>query len=184
MNDRVSLVVANLGPVVVVEPVQTPCRELLRTRLRARTIVVTGCIGDSTDLLDLVQTAQTRFDSGEPYLPRKYVAAVLIVRKLESGHYWGGKNKGYMYASDLPKGRGVPDEFASISAEVANDLLLKDILIKKPSGGKSKYALNPDRKSEVYAICENAEFLDVSLRDALCRDTDEVSARLLDRREQ
>lgn len=109
-----------------------------------------------------------------------FVAAVLIVRKLEAGHYWGGNAKGYMYADVLAKGRGVPDQFADIVAHVAHVLLLKGVLIRKPSQGRAKYALNPKRKSEVYAIVEAAAFHNEALRRLLNKDPKEVSARIID----
>ena len=178
--DIVSQVIQVPGPVILVEKVQSRARELLRQHLRSRSVVVVTPCADSTDLYEAVQTARVRFESGEPFLPRKLVVAILLLQKLERGHYWGGNAKRYMYQADLAKARGVDEKFANITPQVANDLLLKDVLIKKPSGGKVKYALNPDRKAEIYAIIERREFLNGDLERVLLKDKEEVSARELD----
>jgi hypothetical protein len=143
------------GPVVLVENVQRKPLEELRRRLRTRAIVMTEVVSDSTNLLEVAIEAKRRFDSGEPFLPRKLIVAVLIVRKLRKGNYWAGKEKGYLWYDDLTKGRGVDERYADIAHEVANDLLQHEILIFKLSQGKRKYALNPKRKPEVHAFFES-----------------------------
>lgn len=178
--DLVSQVCWRCGPVVLVEKVQTKPTEILRSRLRFRSIVLIVNAADSTDIWNGLCDARKRFESGEPFLPRKLVLAILIVRKLIQGHYWGGKDKGYMYLADLPKGRGVSEEFADITAEVANMLLLNGLLIKKPSKRRPKYALNPARKDEVHAIADTTQFRNRVLYDNLAKDRNEVSARILD----
>lgn len=178
VRDIITQVRQTVGPLVLSEPVQTKPRELLREALRSRTVVLVEPAGDSTDIYRLLEDARRRFESGEPYLPRKFVAAVLIVRKLAAGHYWGGNAKGYMYADVFAKGRGVP--FADIVVHVAHVLLVKGVLITKPSQGRTKYALNPERKAEVYSIVENASFDKKALHRLLTKDKNEVSARLLE----
>ncbi|MBU0717525.1 MAG: hypothetical protein KJ749_04690 [Planctomycetes bacterium] len=171
------------GPVVLLEKVQTKAREILRSRLRSKSIVLVASAVDPTDIWESLIQARHRFESGEPHLPRKLVVAILLVRKLEHGHYWAGNAKGYLYLDDLGKGRGVPEEFADITPQVAADLYLHDILIKKPSQGRKKYALNPDRKSEVHMIVEQGAFENERLRVLLEKDRTEVSARVLDCRQ-
>ncbi len=140
---------------------------------------MTEFVGDSTDLLGVVVEARRRFDSGEPFRPRKFVVAVLIVRKLRKGNYWAGKEKGYLWHDDLAKGRGVDERYAEIAHVVANDLLQNEILIFKTSQGKKKYALNPARKPEVHAIANNGTFWNKRLEEIVMADTEEVSAYLL-----
>ncbi len=164
------------GPVVLVESVQRKPLEELRTRLRARSVVMTEFVGDAADLLSAVLEARRRFDTGEPFLPRKFVVAVLIVRKLRKGNYWGGKEKGYLWYDDLAKGRGVDERYADIVHEVANDLCLHGILIFKKSQGKKKYALNPSVKPEVHAIANDGTFRYKRLEKILMADKQEVSA--------
>ena len=180
VRDIILMVRQTVGPLVLIKPVQTKPRELLREALRSRTVILVEPAGDSTDIYRILDEARQRFESGEPFLPRKFVVAVLIVRKLEAGHYWGGNAKSYMYETDLAKGRGVPEQFADIASKVANDLLLKDVLIRKSSNRKTKYALNPERRPEVYAIVENASFHNQALDRLLAKDKNEVSARILE----
>jgi hypothetical protein len=136
-------------------------------------------VGDSTDLWKAVEEARARHEAGEPLLARKFVLAVLLVRKLRNGHYWRGNAKGYLWYSDLAKGRGVDERFADIVQEVANDLFIHEILVKKISQGKSKYALNPDRKEEVHAIADTGTFHNKRLKHVLERDQRKESASYL-----
>lgn len=176
-----SRVVGRIGPVVVVEKVQTPAKEHLRELLRHRSVVVVTHASDTTQILDSLNCARSRYLTGEPFLPRKFVVAVLILRKLERGNYWGGgaKNKAYAYADELAKGRGVDEQFADIAREVANDLFLHDLLVSKPSKGRTKYALNPSQRESVHAAVNDCSFGE-KLRRVLVKDQNEVSARLLD----
>lgn len=175
-------VVSDLGPVVILEPVQTPAKERLRTLLRSRSVVVVSQSIDPTDIWQDLELAKQRFDTGEPFLPRKFVVAILILRKLIKGDYWGGgaKNKAYAYADELAKGRGVDDQYADVASEVANVLRLNDLLKSKPGNNRTKYALNSDRRAEILAAAEHCDFQDERLRNVLMRDTREVSARELD----
>jgi len=164
------------GPVVLIQPVQRKPLEILRNRLHTRSIVLVSTVSDSTDLWQELEQARRRFESGEPYLPRKYIVAVLLVRKLRKGNYWAGKDKGYLWGGDLAKGRGVDERYADVIHEVANDLLQHQILITKTSQGKKKYALNPGRKPEVHAIANDGTFWNKHLEQILMRDTAEESA--------
>jgi len=182
-NDLFSRIAGALGPVIIVEQVQTAPRENLRRLLRSRTIVsVADCIQGPEDLWQELETARKRFQSGEPFLPRKFVVAVLILRKLIHGDYWGGgaKYKAYAYVDNLAKGRGVDDQFSDVTSEVANDLINKGMLLKKPSNRRKKCALNPERRGEIIEAATSHTFRDEPLERLLLRDKQEVSARLLD----
>jgi hypothetical protein len=175
------------GPVFLIEPVQKTAKELLRERLRVKAPVLIERVGNADELWHHFNQARERYLAFCPVLPRRFVAAVLIVRKLIRGHYWGGKEKGYLYADDLAKGRGVDEGFADIAADVANDLLIKNILIRKPSKGRAKYALNPNRKDIIHLIgaCTTTqEFPEPDeimkrLKHSLVNDNAEVAAALL-----
>lgn len=182
VRDLCSRVGQQLGPVVLIEPVQTQSRELTRDRLRNRTIVVVVPASNSTDVWGALAVAKERFESGEPLLPRKFVVAILLLRKLIRGNYWGGgaKNKAFAYLDDLAKGRGVDEKFADVIPEVANDLCLKGLLVKKPSQSRKKYGLNPTSRAEIFNATESLSFSDESLHRILMGDRREVSARLLD----
>jgi hypothetical protein len=167
------------GPVVLLERVQRKALENLRGRLRTRAVVMVEAVADSADLWQVLEVARRRFESGEPFLPRKYVVAVLIVRKLRKGNYWAGKEKGYLWQEDLARGRGVDERYSDIAHVVANDLLQHGILIFKTSQGTKKYALNPARKPEIHAIANDGTFGNAKLEKILMRDTDLESAYLL-----
>lgn len=167
------------GPVVLLEGVQRKAMENLRERLRTRSIILVQSVSDSGELWAVLDEARRRFESGEPFLPRKFVVAVMIVRKLRKGNYWAGKEKGYLWQDDLAKGRGVDERYADIAHVVANDLLQHEILIFKTSQGKKKYALNPVKKPEVHAFANDGTCWNQRLEEILMKDTEELSAYLL-----
>lgn len=167
------------GPVVLLEKVQRRALEDLRQRLRTRAVILVPMVTEAEGLWETLEDARERFQSGEPFLPRKFIVAVLIVRKLRKGNYWGGKEKGYLWHDDLAKGRGLDERYADIAHVVANDLLQHGILIFKTSQGKKKYALNPAGKPEVHAIANDGTFRNERLEAILMKDKEEVSAYLL-----
>jgi hypothetical protein len=113
-------------------------------------------------------------------LPRKYVAAVLLVRKLYRWKYWGGtREKNFLWVDDLAKGRGVDVSLADIIPEVASDLCQEGILQPKygSAGARKKgqkYALNGERRCEIELIVRQGYFQDERLRHHLMRDRNEV----------
>lgn len=133
----------------------------------------------SADVLNQLQHARSQHLAGEPMLPRKLVIALLLIAKLERHQMWGGKNKGYMWFSDLAKGRGVAEEFADQLPAVINDLFSRGLLIQKPSGGKKKHALCPQMRREIHEILRTRKFSD-DVHRILSRDTRLASARHLD----
>ena len=146
----------------------------LRAKLRTFAIVVHADVTCSTSLLGAVSDTVRRHIQGEPLLPRKFVLAVLLVRKLHRGLYWAGNAKGYLWGSDLAKGRGVDEQYRDIVQEVTNLLLMNGILTFKTSKGSKKYALNPDNKREVYKILEEEQFPQ-NVERSLFRDDQFVS---------
>lgn len=178
-TDVLARILQNPGPVVIFDSAQRKPLEILRSRLLRRSVVCVVCPSDSTELWASMCDIKGRHESGEPLLPRKLVAAVLLVRKLYRGKYWGGtRNKNFMWTSDLAKGRGVPEEFQDIIQEVANDLFLSGLLIRK--GGLPKVALNPKRRREIDDVRLRAHFFDGRLDQVLMRDRNLISARLLE----
>jgi hypothetical protein len=167
------------GPVVLLENVQQKPLADIREKLGIHAVLLVESAADPTDLWAIVDDARQRHINGEPLLARKLVAAVLIVRKLRHGNHWGGNAKGYLWHYDLAKGRGVPEQFSDIVGEVANDLLLQDILIYKTSKGLKKYALNPERKAEIHAIADDGFFQNPHLERILLRDRRQESASYL-----
>ncbi len=151
---------------------------------RNRAVVLVKAPTSSDGLMASIVEAWRRHETGEPLLASKLIVSVLIVRKLKARHYWGGKAKEYLWASDLAKGRGVDERFADIAPEVANDLFLSGILIKKTSQGQPKYALDPERKSEVHDIADQATFRNKQLERVLMRDQQQEGASYLHKHQE
>lgn len=175
-----SRVQSDPGPVIICGKAQKrPCA-ILRNRL----LFVVSCIdvdpASAQELADRIVEARDGHGTRKPLIPRKLAVALCIMRKLERRHAWGGSNKGYEWSYNIPKGRGVDEQFADVVPEVVNDLKNKGILIDKRSRGYRKYALNPDRRTEIYGMLERHTFEDESLLRVLTRDKRRVSARVLD----
>lgn len=179
INDATAVIKSAVGPCVLLRNVQNRVLIELRERLQHQTMVLTGKVDGPETILTLLENARDLHIAGEPMLPRKLIIALLLFGKLERHQMWAGKNKGYMWASDLGKGRGIDKEFADQLPAVINDLYLHEILIRKKSGGKNKYALNPARRREIYEMCGTLKFPE-KLHEILYRDTRVASARHLD----
>jgi hypothetical protein len=80
------------------------------------------------------------------------IVALLVMAKLEANHMWAGNAKGYMWAADIPKGRGVDEMYKDRTPHVLNLLYQHHLLVKKPSQGKAKYALNVQCRTEIYEV--------------------------------
>jgi len=179
-KDIFALVMQAPGPVVVFDCAQTQARENLFERLRLRAVANLVTTADSTTLWERIALAPDSHRAGEPLLPRKYVAAVLLVRKLFNHKYWGGNNnKNFIWADELANGRGVDPCFADIIRIVANDLCLKGILVPKYAGGRrtkgQKYALN------IESVYYKGEFFDENLLRNLMRDPSRLPRSFLTR---
>ena len=183
INDVAATIRSEIGPCVLLRNVQRRVVVELRERLIGRTSVWVENPRNATDILNVLQEARDYHLRGEPMLPRKLVIALLLATKLERHNMWGGRNKGYMWASDLPKGRGLSEEFADQLPEVIGDLFSHNLIIQKPSRGKNKYALNPNRRQEIYEIIRTRKFPE-NLHTILSRNARLASARHLDNLEQ
>lgn len=169
------------GPVILLENVQAAARIDLQRRLRSRVVVVCEAVADSTELWNVVVEARRRHLAGEPFLPRKFVVAVLLVRKLRHNNRWSGNSKGFMWVYDLAKGRGVDEKYKDIVEEVAEDLVGHGILVSKTSEGLQKYALNPNIRPAIHTIADAATFPPqvAQLEAALMRDPQQEPAAIL-----
>lgn len=178
--DICSQVIANPGPVVLVNPVQQAVVVTLRDRLAGHAVVLVCDVTCTDDLVAKLTEAQELHESGEPQIPRRRVVAFLLLRKLEREVMWAGKNKGYMWASDIPKGRGLNEKFSDDVPAVISLLLQDGLLIFKTSQGKRKYALNPERREEIYEILRERRFPQSSCTRIFERDERLESVRHLD----
>lgn len=179
INDAVSAIKANSGPSVLLRPVQQRVFEDLRRKLSGRSIVLIGKADNAADILALMEESRDKHLTGEPMLPQKFIVSLLLIAKLEKHQMWGGKNKGYMWASDLAKGRGLDEMFASRVSDVILDLGLQDFLIRKTSNRKPKYGLNPNMRNEIYEALRTREFPE-EIQSRLMADAQLDSARALD----
>lgn len=169
-----------LGPVIILEKVQAPPREKVRELLRSYTPVLVREVHDSTELLEVISDARSKFLIGEPLLPKKFVTALLVLGKLYAENYWAGNAKGYIWRDDIPKGRGIPPDVVDKVHEVVKDLLNIGLLVSKKSCGLPKYALNQQRRQEITTILDESSFRDRNIQRMFTKDKDEVSARLVD----
>lgn len=178
-RDFCSMVLQSPGPVVLLRQVKNSTLEEIRSRLGARVPVMVEEIAAIEDLLAALNQAIQQFESGEPLLALDLAVAFLMVRKLDQEHMWTGNAKGYLWAGDIPKGRGLDAKYEPRVANVLNILLQQGIVVFKTSNGKKKYALNPLRREEIYEILRNRKFPD-TIERPLLRHPALESVRALD----
>lgn len=179
INDVSSVIIAAPGPCILIRNVQQKVVTGLRNKVYGRSVVLVGEPNDSVDLLGLFEHARELHLIGEPMLPRKLVVALLLVGKLERHQMWGGRNKGFMWASEIPKGRGLDEKFHDCVPAIIGDLLTAGLLIFKTSNGKRKYALNPKCRAAIHETLRSFRF-PAEVQEILERDYDLESARELD----
>ena len=185
VTDILSRVGSDLGPVLIFGSAQAAPRQEVKQRLAGKTIVRVANPSDSTEMWSDLLELRNLFASGEPFLPRRRVATMLIVRKLHRCDYWGGShNKNFIWSDDIANGRGVDPAFKDIAQAVANFLLLKGILVAKYGHGKRKkrqqYALNSDRRNDIQRLANEGQISDRSVQHWFYKDDQVTSARVLD----
>lgn len=166
------------GPIVLIAGVKKGALADLREKVGTLAVIDVVSETDPFTLMDHLTRVRALHEAGQPLISRKKAVAILLVRKMRRYHYWAGKDKGYIWHTDLAKGRGVDERYSDIIQEIANDLELHGILISKISKGQRKYALNPENKRAVHAIAQNGSFED-RLGKILLRDPNTVSAAVL-----
>jgi hypothetical protein len=175
-----SLIGQDRGPVLVVGAIKQAPIAVLTSKLMLECVVShlkapNGTEHLCTEMCEILR----RHQQGEPYVPLRYAAAVQIFRKLQKHKYWGGEalNKSFIWASDLPKGRGITDAIAPHVLLVANELATRNLLKTKHSRGDLKYALDRDGLPTVNAIFErNWLQLDKGLQTWLMNSENTVPA--------
>lgn len=158
VRDFHSRVLQDPGPVLLLRPVQENTIVEVRRRIGVRVPVDVCDVTCVEELEAALDRLCGQFDAGEPAQALDLVVALLLMRKLDQEHMWTGNAKGYMWASDIPKGRGLKEEFAPRVPHVLNVLLQRGYLASKTSKGKTKYALNPDRRKDIYDVLRNRGF--------------------------
>lgn len=183
VTDVLSRVGSELGPVLIFGSAQTAPRREVRQSLVHKTVVKLTDPADSTHLWSDLRELRDVFASGEPFLPRRLVATMLIIRKLHRHKYWGGGHeKNFIWGDELANGRGVDPTFKDIAQDIANFLRLKGVLVVKYGGGKKgqKYALNPGRMDDIQSLANDGQVADVSVQHWFYKDDVLESARILD----
>lgn len=177
--DFCSMVGQKLGPVLMLQPIKSSVLEGVRLRLAANVPVAAELICNDDELKRAVATVIGQFENGEPMTGMDVVVGLLIMAKLDDGHMWAGNAKGYMWVSDIPKGRGVDEKYKGRVPHVLNIMFQHGLLVKKTSQGKSKYALNPDKKPDIYDMLRGRKFSAV-IEGYLLRYQQLESVRALD----
>lgn len=167
------------GPVLLIRPVQNRTIELVREKLGGFVPVVVCDAYEIGALRASIADICQRHRGGEPHEALDVVVAFLLMRKLDLEHMWTGNAKGYMWASDIPKGRGVDDKYSGRVPHVLNTLLQEDIVVYKISNSKRKYALNPEKRELIYGYLRERRLPD-GLHRKLSRTNDVESVRVLD----
>jgi hypothetical protein len=150
-----SKVAKSVGPVLILGAIKQAPITVLTTKLVTKCVIChVKNLMHADSVREAIVEILNRHQKGEPYVPIRLAATLQILWKLQKGKYWGGsaKNKAFIWASDLPKGRGITDAIAPHVLMVANELTLKGLLKSKTSQGDLKYALNRDFLPTMHAI--------------------------------
>lgn len=174
-----ALVLQSPGPILLLRPVQIRTIELIRDRLGGRLPIDVREIETVEALRDAVVAVEQRFDAGEPFISLDLVVALLLIRKLDKERMWGGNAKGYMWAEDIPNGRGLDEKYSGRVPHVMNILFQQELLIFKKSGSSKKYALNPDMRGAIYDALRS-RILPGKAQGYLTRGDTEEPTRALD----
>lgn len=147
-----SMVGQKPGPVLLLQPLKATVLDRIRVRLAVTVPVAVPTISSEAELHEAVTSVIDHFTNGEPLVAIDIIVALLVMAKLEANHMWAGNSKGYMWAADIPKGRGVDEKYKNRTPHVLNVLYQHDLLVKKPSQGKSKFALNDQCRTNIYEV--------------------------------
>jgi hypothetical protein len=150
-----SKIAKSVGPVLILGSIKREPITVLSTKLMTKCVIShVRELPHPDKVREVIVEILDRHAKGEPYVPLRLAATLQILWKLQKGDYWGGgsKNKAFIWASDLPKGRGVTDVIAPHVLMVANELHLKDVLQAKTSQGDLKYALKKESLQTMHAI--------------------------------
>lgn len=157
--DFCSRVRAHIGPVLLVRPIRNPDLNVVQRELGTRTPVSVHNAYDNATLAEAWGLVKHAADNGEPLLASNIIAALLLMNKLDAERKWTGHNdKGYMWADDLPKGRGFDEKFKPYLPLVLTILFQCELITNKISKGKTKWALNPGKRAEIYNILRLRDF--------------------------
>lgn len=184
-REKYAVIAQSLGPVLFVGGLDAKAIQALEIKLDSR-VFTRRCPAptDSADIYESMLEALARHKSGEPEVPRKFVAALLLVRKLERRRYWGGNAKNFLTVNDLAKGRGLDEAYGDVAHGIADYLASEHrrvrLLSSKLGDRYAKYACNNERRAAVYTFLRERWVDDEDVMRWLKSDPCRVSARELD----
>ena len=178
-RDFASQILENRGPILFVNPVKAGALAHLRSKIGNDCVVEAYEMTCEADVIAGIELLQEMHLDGEPRIPRRQVVALLILAKLWKQDCWGGNNKSYMWAKDIPKGRGVPIKYKADVPELLNLMFLHGLLQSKPSKGGTKFALINSDRPTVAKVLKRRQFPQ-SLQLVLEQSGITLSARILD----
>lgn len=167
------------GPVLLLQNVQTKTVELIREKLGTLVPILVVSVGAIEELRATLMRVCDLHAQGLPHAPLDVVVGLLMVRKLDQERMWGGNAKGFMWADNIPKGRGLDAKFEGRVPHVLNMLYQRGIIVLKTSQSQKKYALNQDRREEIYDILRARKF-PADIQGVLSRCGELESVRSLD----
>lgn len=177
--DFASSVIQSLGPVLLLQPIQSNSHAAIHLRLSDKVPVHRRTTSDITELSQAIGEAIDAFSNGEPTIALDLAVAVMLMHKLDSNLKWAGNDKSYMWGDDLRKGRGFDEEYSPRLPSVLRILQAGEVLVYKLSKNKRKYALNPAMRPQIHEMMRKRKFPDAVQRGLLSND-ERVSARIID----
>lgn len=178
-----SLVGAKPGPVLIIGKLKWQAVQALREQLLMRyEIVECEAPTCAQDVFECASAAVAAHAEGDPKVPRRMAATLLVLRKLKRGGYWGGEsvNKNYLWPDEIAKGRGVPEEYAPDARDAANTLINLGWMRRVKKQGSWKWCLNLDRREDIHTLLDTRATTDQTLSAYMHNDRRMVSARELD----
>lgn len=178
-QDFCSMVLQDIGPVLLLQPIQARSAQEIMRRLGGRVPIGEVSITSMAELDTAIAQATSDFEAGEPRVALDIAVALLLMHKLDRNHMWAGNAKGYMWAADIPKGRGLDQKYAPRLPVVINALIQGELLTYKTSQGKRKYALDPTMRANIHDILRTRKFPEAT-ETSLLRHRETESIRVLD----
>ena len=168
------------GVVIFVEPVDRNAVAEFRRRTPTAPVLVVGATSHD-ELFSAAVRGRQLHERGEPLLPRKVVAASLLVRWLLSNNYWGSGQGSHSMAYPNLLAGALPQRLRDMTFQVANDLKQADLLVTKEKGKILKWGLNAkkDVRHAILALARTGEVVISHLRQVMERDSRQESAHLL-----
>ncbi|MGY6000044.1 hypothetical protein [Stenotrophomonas maltophilia] len=177
--DFASAAIQSLGPVLLLQPIQSNAHDAIHLRLSGKVPVLRRMVSDLNELSQAISEAIEAFNSGEPTISLDLAVALMLMHKLDNNHKWAGNAKSYMWGDDLGKGRGFEEEYVPRLPQVLRVLQNAEILVYKLSKSKRKYALNPDMRAQIHDMMRTRRFPE-AVQHGLLANGGRVSVRVID----